>query len=172
MKRFFWFIALSVVMLQFADAQLFTQRWRVDAAAGTHYPITGDTYRGAAYNRVTDHYLVANRTFGTKIYVHSATTGALLDSLNTGIVTGGTLPIVDIEVTWAGVIYASNLVLNSGADTTFKIYRWETESSAPTVAFAGRAGTARLGDAFDVAGSGAGTVIYASGNNEIGRAHV
>jgi hypothetical protein len=109
--------------------------------------------------------LVAARQIGAKVYVLSATTGAIVDSLNMTGIAGGTFAINDIEVTKDGVIYASNLITNTGSDTTYKVYRWGSETQAPSVAYSGRPGTARIGDTFDVAGTGTSTVIYGSGNN-------
>jgi hypothetical protein len=58
----------------------------------------------------------------------------------------------------------SNLSLNT-ATSPFKVYRWANEASAPTEAFNGQPGGllsgARLGDTFDVIGSGANTRFIA-----------
>ncbi|GEM_PF-698906 len=155
-------VATSTVHAQF------TQVWKV--SAGT-WPMmsTGDNSRGAALNSSNGHYLVTRRDI-PRIYVFNAATGALLDSMNTTGVTGGTVGIQDIEVTSDGIVYGSNLILNTTSDTTFKIYRWANDNSAtvPTVAYSGRptsTASARLGDAFDVAGTGTNTVIYVGGNN-------
>ena len=165
-RNIFLGVALAMCFLMMvgtASAQ-FTQVWKV--SAGT-WPIfsTGDNFRGAALNTATGHYLVAQRA--PKIYVYNAATGALLDSLNTtGISGGGGSVLQDIEVTSDGIVYASNLILN-GLTENFKIYRWADDNNAtvPTVAFSGLVKeSARLGDAFDVAGTGTGTVIYAGGN--------
>jgi hypothetical protein len=144
--------------------QKFTQRWKIDPGSRPQFPASGDVYRGAAYNPVTDRYLVVSRAIGLKVYVLSASTGALLDSLNVTGITGGTFALNEIEVARDGVIYGANLTIQSGADTVYKIYRWANETAIPTVAFSGRPGTARIGDSFDVAGTGTSTVIYASGN--------
>ncbi|MDE3056773.1 MAG: T9SS type A sorting domain-containing protein [Bacteroidota bacterium] len=155
-----------------AFGQTFTQVWKV--SAGT-WPMmsTGDNSRGAALDTSTGHYLVTRRDI-PRIYVFNASNGTLLDSLkmasNTDTVKGGTVALQDIEVTSDGVIYGSNLIIGGPSDTTFKIYRWANDNSAtvPTVAFSGRVSLKssgpRLGDAFDVAGSGTGTVIYVGGN--------
>ncbi|MBI5474928.1 MAG: choice-of-anchor J domain-containing protein [Ignavibacteriae bacterium] len=165
MKRtlLFFFVLFSAFM-QITFAQRLTQLWKIDAGVDPRYPATSDWYRGAAFNSATDHYLVISRALTPKIYIHNAATGALLDSMNITGVTGGTFALNDIEVASDGVVFASNLITNSGSDTTFKVYRWATEAAAPTVAYTGRPGTARMGDAFDVAGAGAATRIYASGN--------
>ncbi len=155
---------LVLLSTQALVGQKFTQRWKIDPGSRPQFPASGDFYRGAAYNPVTDRYLVVSRAIGLKVYVLSASTGALLDSLNVTGITGGIFALNEIEVARDGVIYGANLTIQSGADTVYKIYRWANETAIPTVAFSGRPGTARIGDSFDVAGTGTGTVIYASGN--------
>ncbi len=158
----------TLFMASAAFGQTFTQVWKV---SGGTWPLTDtlDNNRGAALDTATGHYLVVRRDI-PRVYVFDAATGALLDSLNMTGVTGGTIKLQDIEATSDGVIYGSNLITGPASDTTFKIYRWANDNNAtvPTVAFSGRvSGKAtgpRLGDAFDVAGSGTGTVIYVGGN--------
>ena len=119
--------------------------------------------RGLGYNVVTEHILIASRTVGSFIYVLDEET--VIDTLDmTGII-GGTLPLNQVIVDTAGVIYACNLAGNGG---TFKIYRWENEGAAPAIAFEGTV-TNRTGDLFSLSGTGTSTVIYASGtdSNEI-----
>jgi hypothetical protein len=168
-RTIFLSVALAMCMLLItgiASAQ-FTEVWKV--SAGT-WPMmsTGDNTRGAALNTSNGHYLVTRRDL-PRIYVYNASNGTLLDSLNMTGVSGGTVAIQDIEVTSDGVVYGTNLILQTGSDTTFKIYRWADDNSAtvPTVAFSGRPldKNGRFGDAFDVAGTGTGTVIYVGGNS-------
>ena len=115
--------------------------------------------RGMGYNPDTDHLLVASRSGGTNIWILDAATGDSLGSLDMNGVSGGTFPINIVRVDAAGVIYAGNLTLAGGS---FKVYRWESESAAPTVAFDGVV-PQRTGDSFGLSGSGANTVLYASG---------
>ncbi|MBN2781148.1 MAG: T9SS type A sorting domain-containing protein, partial [Candidatus Marinimicrobia bacterium] len=100
------------------------------------------------------------------IYVLDPQTGALLDTLDMTGVTGGFygISLMKADAADDGVIYACNLA--SGGD--FKIYRWEDETSVPTVALT-QAVTVRFGDVLEVTGSGTGTRIYASarGGTEI-----
>lgn len=159
--------AMFIGLLSLTDTlqAQFTEVWKV--SPGT-WPLTlNSASRGAALNRSNGHYLVTNRDV-PRIYVYNATNGALIDSLNmTGISGGGGSVLQDIEVTNDGVVYASNLILN-GLTEDFKIYRWANDSGStvPTVAYSGKVKEAtRVGDALDVAGTGAGTVIYAGGNN-------
>lgn len=162
-------VALSLMMMVFSGSAFaqFTEVWKVVGGTTPQFAASGDNVRGAALNRATGHYLIASKaTAPPKIYVYNAATGVLLDSLNTTGISGGTLTIVDIEVTEDGVVYATNLVTSPAA---FKIYRWENDNSTtvPTVAFEGSLldVNGRYGDAFDVAGTGVNTVIYVGGNN-------
>lgn len=128
--------------------------------------------RGLAYSATTNHlYLVSREDTvdpETTVRIIDATTGLDLGALNTdpAIVTGGfsnfTLNMIGTGAD--GAIYASNLTLDAST-TPYKIYRWETETSVPTVVFEGAplAG-ARLGDSLDVTGSGASTLIVAGYN--------
>ena len=169
-RTIFLCVALAACFLMIcgtASAQ-FTQVWKVNSAT---WPMmnAGDNSRGAALNSSTGHYLVTRRDI-PRIYVFNAATGALLDSLNMTGVAGGTVALQDIEATSDGVIYGTNLILNSTSDTVFQIYRWADDNNAtvPTVAYTGRPTSttgARLGDAFDVAGTGTGTVMLVGGNN-------
>ncbi|MDD5582971.1 MAG: lamin tail domain-containing protein [Candidatus Marinimicrobia bacterium] len=106
-----------------------------------------------------DKIYVPSRTGSPNIYILDASTGDSLGKLDMTGVSGGTFAINEIAVAEDGVIYGCNLV--TGA-TGFKIYRWANESAAPTVAFEGDV-NARAGDSFAALGSGAGTVLYASG---------
>ncbi|MBM4161981.1 MAG: hypothetical protein FJ217_12905 [Ignavibacteria bacterium] len=146
--------------------------WKKDS---TSYPyqIPGfngsDTYRALAYNHVTDKVLLGHPN---RVYVLNAATGVIEDSLNMTGISGGTRALNKIDIDDEGVIYGCNLVTGVAADTVFKLYRWQNQTVGPTVAFEAASGLRsssgslmRLGDAFDVAGSGAGTVIYVSGNS-------
>jgi hypothetical protein len=85
----------------------------------------------------------------------NATTGALQGATftNTGV-TGGAVGINTVAATSDGVIYASNLTTNTGA-SPFKVYRWTSDSSPPTVAYSGDAGlpNVRVGDNIAITGS-------------------
>lgn len=158
-------LALFMLLLSNSASAQFTELWKV--SAGTWPLTTTSASRGAALNRSNGHYLVTNRDL-PRIYVYNASNGTLLDSLNmTGVAGGGGSVLQDIEITNDGVVYATNLILN-GLTEDFKIYRWanDSNSTVPTVAFSGKVKeSARLGDCFDVAGTGTGTVIYVGGNN-------
>jgi hypothetical protein len=74
---------------------------------------------------------------------------------NTGV-SGGVIGLNTVAATSDGVIYASNLTTNS-TNSPFKIYRWTSDGSAPTVAYSGNAGLAgvRVGDNIAVTGADA-----------------
>jgi hypothetical protein len=85
--------------------------------------------------------------------------------LDTAIVSGGTLPINLIGVADDGAVYAANLTANA-TNPPYVIYRWATNDPgiAPTVAFSGDPGGARLpglrwGDDLTVRGAGTNTQI-------------
>ncbi|MCX8107673.1 MAG: DUF4623 domain-containing protein [Verrucomicrobiae bacterium] len=133
------------------------------------YLTTDNTQRGMDYNPVTGHLLLVNRAGGLSIAILDASTGAHVGfmDLGTGIITGGTFAANMIGVADDGAVYVVNLTLNS-TTTPFKLYRWESETSTPTVAFEGDPSqnipiggnnSKRFGDTFDVRGAGTTTQI-------------
>ena len=114
------------------------------------FSATGNSERGIAYadNKV----YVASRTGGTFVKVLNALSGVDLADLNTTIITGGTNSINDIETSEDNAILACNLTINSSAN--FKIYKWDNDTSVPTV-FIDYVNTTsyRLGDSFTVIGN-------------------
>lgn len=132
----------------------------------TYLPGTPDNnQRGLAYNPVTNHLLVVNRTGGLSVNILDATTGADVGTLNvtgvggagTGLFAGNMIGVAD-----DGAIYMGNLTTAAGTNGNFRVYRWADEASAPTVAFdAAPLPGARIGDSLDVFGSGANTLIAA-----------
>src|SRR5687768_8656028 len=115
--------------------------------------------RGLTYSATNNHLYVVDRNGGNFIRIVDGTTGALLGSLDMTGVTGGTFAINMIDVDAQGVIYAANLSGDTDV-SPFKVYRWATEASAPTVAFDSVAtpiangADVRIGDDFAVTGSG------------------
>ena len=129
------------------------------------YITSGDLQRGIAYNPVTDSVLIVNRNGGLSVNRVAGATGADLGTLNVTGITGGTAALNMIGVADDGVIYGVNLTTDSTA-TAFKIYRWTSETAAPTVVFSGdvsggdpTAANRRFGDNFAVRGSGANTQL-------------
>lgn len=129
----------------------------------------GNLERGMAYNPVTGNLLVVSRNGagGGSIRILNGTTGADIGSLNQTGVGGGNFAMNMIGVADDGAIYMTNLSSDLTA-SAFKVYRWENETAAPTVAYTvggsvetSPLGKARLGDSFDVYGSGVNTKIVA-----------
>lgn len=129
----------------------------------------GNVERGLAFNATTGNLLLVSRGSGTdRIRILDSTTGVDKGSLNMTGVTGGNFAMNMIGVADDGVIYMANLTTDLTA-SPYKIYRWANESATPTVAYiGGGAGNpapplagARLGDSFDVIGSGANTRLVA-----------
>lgn len=129
---------------------------------------TGNLQRGIAYNQATNEIYLVDRNGGTNVRVLDGNTGALLRSLDTTGVTGGTFTANMIGVAGDGAIYMGNL--STAANSNFKIYRWADSSAgvAPTVAYDGLTNLARTGDTFAVIGSGATTRIVSSGSGHSG----
>lgn len=130
------------------------------------------TERGVGYNPVNNHAYIVSRSAvpvaGLKVAILDGDTGAELGFLNVSGISGGTFVMSTISVAADGAIYGANLTIAS-ATSPYKIYRWADESSAPTVAFTGNpvapgTETRRVGESFDVRGSGLDTEILASVN--------
>ena len=118
--------------------------------------------RGLAYNPLTQHLILVNRTSPT-LYVLDARTGADLWTLNKTGISGGTYTLLMVGVADDGAVYAGNLT-TAGATTAFKLYRWANDSAStvPTVAFSGDpspGNNQRWGDTLDVRGAGANTQV-------------
>jgi len=121
--------------------------------------------RGLAYNGATNQLYLADRAT-TSVQILNGTTGANVGSLNMAGVTGGTFSMNMIGVGGDGAVYMGNLV--TAATNNFKVYRWENNAAAPTVAFDSAVPFARTGDSFAVIGSGASTRIVSSGSGSTG----
>ncbi|HMO87479.1 MAG TPA: DUF4623 domain-containing protein, partial [Lacipirellulaceae bacterium] len=134
----------------------------------------GNLERGLAYNPVTGNLILISRNDaagpGMSLRILDGQTGADKGMLNQGtdIITGGAFTRNMVGIADDGAIYMANLTLDTNT-SPFKVYRWANESATPTVAFSGQpngllAG-ARLGDSFDVIGSGATTRLVAGYGN-------
>lgn len=129
---------------------------------------TPNLERGIAYNPTTNNLLLLSR-FGSPdtvkgLRILDGTTGVdkgFVDFNNTNV-TGGAFTRNMVGVADDGAIYMANLTTDASA-SPFKIYRWDNEATAsPTLVYSGAplAG-ARLGDTFDVIGSGTNTRLVA-----------
>ena len=142
--------------------------WLAPGEGGTAYLGTGNNERGLAYGNghvyLVSHANVSGTTANVRIL--DATTGADLGGLNNTGISGGTFLVNNIAVGGDGAIYVANLTTQS-TTSPFKIYKWLTEGSAPTVAYSGNGGIAasRLGDDFAAIGSGSSTLLAAGYNS-------
>lgn len=129
---------------------------------------TGSLERGLAYNKATGNIVFVSRTGGLNVRVLNGTTGTFINTLGVGGVTGGTFTGNMIGAGDDGSIYLANLATSTTA--AFKVYKWTSEAPAvdPTNVFNLATGLARVGDSFDVMGSGVGTRIIASGTGTTG----
>ncbi|MBC7847065.1 MAG: T9SS type A sorting domain-containing protein [Flavobacterium sp.] len=133
---------------------------------------TTNTERGMG--ALNDKMYVVSRTGGLFIKVINGLDGTDLPNVSdyTGV-TGGTFALNDVEVSPNGAILACNLLATTydaanASTTTFKIYKWDNDTSAPSVyatyVFPSAAEHVRLGDNFSVTGDISGNaVIFAAG---------
>jgi hypothetical protein len=142
--------------------------WLAPGEGGTAYLGTGNNERGMAYGN--GHvYLVSHATVSgssANVRILDGTTGADLGGLNNTGVSGGTFAVNNIAVGGDGAIYVANLTTQS-TTSPFKVYKWATEGSIPSVAYSGNAGIAgvRAGDDFGGIGSGSSTLLVAGYNS-------
>lgn len=158
MKKMLFMIFALICFASLGYTQV-TTLWEKSATAGSK-PVweTGNTTRGIGYGLVggNNRFYVVNRNAafnGKQIFVYNAATGDSVSKLDTTGVSGGLFPVNDVEVSADGIIYVGNLTTNSST-SAFKVYRYSTEGTAPTVAINYTSATAyRLGDKFTVTGS-------------------
>lgn len=145
--------------------------WLAPGEGGTAYLGTANNERGLAFGNghlyLVSHANVSGNSANVRIL--DATTGADLGGLSSTGITGGTFAVNAAGFGNDGALYVSNLTTNS-TSSPFKVYRWATEGSAPTVAYSGNGGLAasRVGDDFTALGSGSSTLLaagYGSGFN-------
>ncbi len=112
---------------------------------------TASTERGLAYGFTNNNHrlYVVSRP---NVLILDAQTGDVVGSLNINGVTGGTFTLNDVEVTDDGKIIAANLT-TSASTSSFKVYKWDDENSAPQVIIEYSANAYRLGDKITVVGS-------------------
>ena len=159
-----------VVSLSEPDAQpklqLSAPVWNL-SPAGTGVPgfFTTDGERGLAYGN--NHLYVTSNN--DKVLVIDPDNGTQIGSLDMTGIEGGSPKIADVEVSDNGAILACNSVEwtsdGGGPPTTFKIYKWDNETSAPVVWLTYQNTQYRMGDSFSVVGdiSGDAVVLTAFG---------
>ncbi len=159
----FSIVVLSVAIGYAAVDTTKTATWKITwDKAGQNFIKNDHMTRSFDLNKTTNHLLVATRTGGHRIVVLDAATGDSLAQMDMTGVSGGTYHLNKVAVAEDGVIYACNLNTGNG----FKIYRWQDETSLPTLAADYTVeGATRFGDAFAVRGQGVNTKIYITGNN-------
>jgi len=142
--------------------------WFAPGEGGYAYLTTGNTERGLAYNPITGHlYLVSRANVGgdaLHIRILDPLTGADLGALNDSGISGGTFAVDMVAVGGDGAIYVGNLTVQA-TTSPFKVYKWTTEASTPTVAYSGTPiANGRVGDTLDAIGSGSSTLLVAGFN--------
>lgn len=155
------FLVLALTTETFSQAKPYKILWNKRATNGTFFANDGNT-RSIAFNPVTNHLLVPSRTVASNVIIMDPVTGDSIGKLDMTGITGGTYLINMIRITPDGKIYVCNLT--TGPGSPFKIYRWDSETALPTVAYSGTLGL-RVGDSFGLSGAGANTIIYASGSS-------
>lgn len=172
---------LAIVVLQlglFSSTQaqtpslVLSNKWSIANNGRADFSATDNAQRGIAINRLTGNVLVASRTQSNHVAVINGVDGSDLGALNNSGISGGTFAINQVRVADDGAVYACNLYNSAGS--SFKIYRWSSESDGlinpPTVAYTSAglpvgSTVVRYGDSFDLRGSGTNTQIIVSGSS-------
>ncbi len=135
------------------------------------YVTTGNFERGLGWNPVTKNIVLPSRNGGNFVAIIDGTSGAVVKTMDTTGVSGGTLAMMGAGVSADGAIYVPNLQSGSSALNPFKVYKWlsESDTGAPSIAFsqvnpATTTGGWRFGDAFDVYGSGTAATFASAGS--------
>jgi len=146
-----------------------TKLWQL--LPGSRAYLTADNnQRGMAFNPLSNHLLIPNRSGTPSVNVLDAATGANVSSLDmTGVggQAGEQFPICMIGVADDGAVYVCNLA-NVTSGGAFTIYRWADDAPATiaTIAYGPDNPTGeRIGDTFAVQGSGVNTKLLASTRN-------
>jgi hypothetical protein len=122
---------------------------------------TNNDIRSLAFNPVTGSLLYANASGVVPV---DAVTGSIGSALASTGVSGGTKAFNTVAVTQDGVIYGSNLTIQS-VTTPFRVYRWPSQSGTGTLLSSGSAGLngARVGDDIAIGPGNDGSAILAFG---------
>ena len=130
-----------------------------------------DVTRGLAYNRTTDHLLIATRKDKPRVVILDPEDGNYLGVLDTAVAfSGGTYPLNLVTTNEVGVVYVCNLCAPQATPgVTLKIYRYANEASPLELVFDNALDGGRYGDAFAAYTTGSLTFLYISGmgNNKI-----
>ncbi|MFM7183741.1 MAG: PEP-CTERM sorting domain-containing protein [Planctomycetota bacterium] len=141
------------------------------APGSNSYLSTSNFERGIGWNPVTNNLVLPSRNGGNFVAILDGTSGAVIKTMDTTGVGGGTLALMGAGVTDDGKIYVPNLQSGSNNLNPFKVYSWlgESDTSAPSTAFSQvlpqtTSGNFRYGDAFAVFGSGTSATFAAAGS--------
>jgi hypothetical protein len=138
--------------------------WLAPGEGGYAFLGTANNERGLAFGN--GHVYLVSRTGATNVRILDATAGTVagadLGGLNVTGITGGTFVVNAAGVGADGAIYVGNLTTQS-TTSPFKVYKWATEASVPTVAYTGDGNLpgSRVGDSLAAFGSGASTRLAA-----------
>lgn len=114
---------------------------------------------------------IVSRSEGIKVRILDAENGDDLGELITTGISGGNIPLSDIEVSDDGIVFGSNVTFN-GSSSPLKIYMWMNNSSAPMAIISyTTAEETRLGDLIRVTGNySMGTAqIWAASSSNYGK---
>ena len=141
------------------------------APGANPYVTTGNNERGLGWNPVTKNLVLPTTAGGNFVAILNGTTGAVVKTMDTTGVSGGTRAMMGAGVSSDGAIYVPNLQSGSSALSPFKVYKWlsESDTGAPSIAFSSvnpptTTGGWRFGDAFDVYGSGTAAKFASAGS--------
>ncbi|MDY0080775.1 MAG: T9SS type A sorting domain-containing protein, partial [Ignavibacteriaceae bacterium] len=155
-----------------SEIPIVSNLWQLNSGNGTlpGWFSTNNTERGIAFGSTNsklesdDRLFITSTNGGIFIRILNASNGAEVGSLNNTGITGGALPISDVETTADGKILVCNLTENASL-SPFKIYLWNSETSVPSNIINWLSSDAvKLGDKFTVTGSYSdnSAVIYAA----------
>lgn len=158
MKKITSLFAILFIAMSVSATVVVETNWQLSAATvPSTLPAwvgTGNLCRGMAYGKMgaNERVFVVSREGGNLVHVLNAATGADLGTLpmGTGIVTGSYFVINDAGMTSDGVLLVGSMALAGGE---FKVYRWDSETTDPTVAISYPAALGRMGDKITVTGS-------------------
>lgn len=135
--------------------------WWAPGENGYAYLTTSGNERAIAYGNVGgNNYLFLGAGAGSTptVRVLNPLTGVEVGFLDMTGITGGARLLVGLGVSADGKIYGANLQTALSDSAPYKVYRWDSLTASPTLVYSGNPlNGARLGDSFDVFGSGSAT---------------
>jgi hypothetical protein len=153
-----------------ASAQSYTLNNTWSLAGAIDNLDTANDNRGICYDAAGSQVLVNNK--GTHVIAaYDATTGNANNAVNMTGVSGGNFTINKLGFGTDGILYGANLNTTVSGSSSYKIYSWTNQASAPYNCYATAssdalgaftaAGSKRLGDTFAITGGGLNTLIMA-----------